>query len=664
MPNAMNFFRILKWLAGIVMSLVLLALVLLAFIDWNMLRAPISRWVSDSTGRSFAINGDLEVHLGLRPRLVINDLVLGNAAWSDKPNMLEIKQLDFSVNIFRLLTNGLAFSEIALSAPQVNLEVNRDGRPNWVFNDQKANQAIAIPDIDNLIIDQGSATYRDPRSKTELLFELKTRAGDQNNPSPGLEVVGKGRFNGLPITLNAQGGALLSLRSAENPYPIKASGVLGSTRVSIEGNLLDPLNFKGQQLNFTLAGNDLASLFPVIGVPLPPTPPYRLAGFLDHIGNVWTFSNFKGTVGESDISGSFAVDRNQQPQMISANLVSKQLLMKDLGGFIGADTEVRPSTSPPANDRVLPAEPFSFEKLAAANADVQFRGEKIISNNTPLTNMTAHLFITEGVITLAPLNFGVAGGNLVSYIQMNSRQSPIVTAAEFIAKGLHLNQLFPDSALAAEDTGTMGGRAKLIGHGNSVARMLATANGESALIMDGGSVGELMLRLSNLDIANSLRVLLSGDNQVPIRCMVGNFKAVEGDFIVKDLVLDTAKVNIVGSGNINFSDESIHLRLVPESKGFSLASLRGPIAVSGSFKNPVLRPELGEVIVRGGLAIALGAVSSGVGALIPLLDFGTERESNCKTLLGTARSDTGVKTSDMAPRGVNLQNHPTKRKNP
>ena len=660
----MNVFRLLKWLAGIAASLVLLALVLLAFMDWNLLRAPIGRWVSDSTGRSFAIKGDLDLHLGLRPRLIVNDLVLGNAAWSDKPNMLEIKRLDFSLDIFRLLTNGLAFSEIALSAPQVILEVSRDGMPNWVFNDQKANQAVAIPDIDNLTIDHGSATYRDPRSKTELLFELKTRAGDQNNPSPGLEIIGKGRFKGLPTTLNARGGALLSLRSAENPYPIKASGVLGNTRVSIEGNLLDPLNFKGQQLNFTLAGNDLASLFPVIGVPIPPTPPYRLAGFLDHIDDVWTFSNFKGTVGQSDISGNFAVDRNQQPQMISANLVSKQLLMKDLGGFIGVDSEARPSTKPPANDRVLPAEAFSFEKLAAANADVQFRGEKIISNNTPLTNMTAHLFITEGIMTLAPLNFGVAGGSLVSYIQMNSRQSPIVTAAEISARGLHHNQLFPGSTLAAADTGTMGGRAKLLGHGNSVARMLATANGESALIMDGGSVGELMLRLSNLDIANSLLVLLTGDKQVPIRCMVGNFKAVDGDFIVKDLVLDTAKVNIVGSGNINFDDESIHLRLVPESKGFSLASLRGPIAVTGTFRSPVLRPELGEVIVRGGLAVALGAVSSGVGALIPLLDFGSERESNCKTLLGTARRDTGVKTSDMAPRGGNVQNQQTKRKTP
>ena len=660
----MNFFRLLKWLAGIVMSLVLLALLLLAFMDWNPLRAPIGRWISDSTGRSFAINGDLSFHLGLQPRFIVNDLVLGNAAWSDKPKMLEIKRLELKLDIFRLLTTGLVIPEIALSAPHVVLEVNRDGMPNWVFNEQKANQAGAFPVIDNLTIDHGSAIYRDPSLNTELLFELKTREGERNNSALTLELDGKGRFKGLPTTLHAQGGALLSLRSAENPYPIKANGVLGSTRVSIEGNLLDPLHFKGQQLNFTLAGNDLASLFPVIGVPLPPTPPYRLAGFLDHLGNVWTFSNFKGTVGQSDISGNFAVDRNQQPQMISANLVSKQLLMKDLGGFIGADTEVRPSTTPPVNNRVLPAEAFSFEKLAAANADVQFRGEKIISNNTPLTNMTAHLFITEGVITLAPLNFGVAGGSLVSYIQMNSRQSPIVTAAEISAKGLHLNQLFPDSALAAEDTGTMGGRAKLIGHGNSVARMLATANGESALIMDGGSVGELMLRLSNLDIANSLLLLLGGDKQVPIRCMVGNFKAVNGDFIVKDLVLDTAKVNIVGSGNINFGDESIHLRLVPESKGFSLASLRGPIAITGTFSSPVLRPELGEVIVRGGLAVALGAVSSGVGTLIPLLDFGSERESNCKTLLGDAKADTGVKTSDMAPRGGNVQNHQTKRKTP
>ncbi|WP_428826689.1 AsmA family protein [Azonexus sp. IMCC34842] len=659
-----NVFTLLKYLAGIAMSVVLLALLLVAFMDWNLMRAPIGRWVSGATGRSFVINGDLSVNLGLPPRIVVNDLVLGNAVWSDKPNMLEIKRLDLRLDIFRLLTTGLAFPEIALSAPHVTLEVSRDGMANWVFNDQNANQEVSFPVIDRLTIDHGSVTYRDPRLNTDLLFELKTREGDRGNPALTLEIDGKGHFKGLPTTLHAQGGALLSLRSAETPYPIKANGVLGKTQASIEGILLDPLHFKGQQLNFTLVGNDLASLFPIIGVPIPPTPAYRLTGFLDHIDNVWTFSRFKGTIGQSDIAGNFAVDRNQQPQMISADLVSKQLRMQDLGGFIGADRGAQPSATPPANDRVLPAEEFSLKKLAAANADVHFRGEKIISKNTPLNNMTAHLVITDGKLALAPLDFGVAGGNLVSYIEMDSRQSPIVTHAEITAKGLHLAQLFPGSSLAAADTGTMGGRANLAGSGNSVARMLASANGEAALIMDGGSVGELTLRLANLDIANSLLVLLGGDKQVPIRCMVSNFKAVDGDFIVKDLLLDTAKVNIVGTGNIDFGDEAIHLRLVPESKGFSLASLRGPIAITGTFKTPVLRPELGGVIVRGGLAVALGAVSSGVGALIPLLDFGTERDSNCKTLLGEAKADSGVKTSDMAPRGGKAQNHQTKKKMP
>jgi uncharacterized protein involved in outer membrane biogenesis len=180
----------------------------------------------------------------------------------------------------------------------------------------------------------------------------------------------------------------------------------------------------------------------------------------------------------------------------------------------------------------------------------------------------------------------MAGGNLVSQIEMDGRQPRIVTRADITAKGLHLDQLFPASTLGGANTGTMGGRAKLDGHGNSIAQMLASANGEAALIMDGGSVGELMLRLSNLDIANSIGVLLGGDTQVPIRCMVGNFKAVDGDFKVEALVLDTPKVNITGSGNVNFTDESLHLRLVPQSKGFSLASLRGPIAITGTFKNP------------------------------------------------------------------------------
>ena len=74
--------RLLKWLAGIFLSLVLMMFLVASLFDWNLLRAPIARWVSDTTGRSFAINGELNVEFSWSPRIIANDIVLGNAAVS------------------------------------------------------------------------------------------------------------------------------------------------------------------------------------------------------------------------------------------------------------------------------------------------------------------------------------------------------------------------------------------------------------------------------------------------------------------------------------------------------------------------------------------------------------------------------------------------------
>ena len=640
--------RSIKWITGIFLALIVLIALVLAFMDWNWLRGPIARRISAATGRSVEINGDLKVQLSLQPRVVVNDIVLGNVAGSNEPRMASLKRLDFSINLAKLLVGRIELPDIALSEPQVFLEVNQDGAPNWVFSEHDKNNSLDLPAIGRLSIDRGSVSYRDRKLNTELALDVHTLDGSKGDADSRLEVTGKGRFKGLPTTLHAIGGALLSARG-NSPYPIEANAIFGGTRASIRGTLLDPLHLTAEQLNFTLEGSDLALLFPIIGVPIPPTPAYKLAGFLDHTGKLWTFRGLKGTVGESDLAGDFAVDTGKQPQMITATLVSQKLLIRDLGGFIGADRGTQPSRKPPRGGRMLPTEPFSPEKLQAADADVHFRGAKIITEKIPLENMSTHLVVNQGVLKLAPLDFGAAGGHLVAQVEMDGRRAPIATHVDLVAKGLHLEQMFPNSKLAAADTGTMGGRAKLVGNGNSVAQLLATANGEAALIMEGGSVGELTLRLANLDIANSMLLLIGGDKQTPIRCMVGNFNAVDGDFKVQDLVLDTLKVNITGTGDVNFNDESLHLRLVAKSKGFSLASLRGPVAITGTFESPVARPELGGVVARGGLAVALGTVTAGLGALIPLLDFGKKNDSNCSALINEAKADVGVKASDITP---------------
>lgn len=102
--------RTRKWLVGIAVSLLLLVTAVSLF-DWNLARPYIARQVTSTTGRSFAINGDLRVHVSLRPHIIANDVVMGNAAWSKDPVMAQIKRADFRIDLLQLLIGRLAFPE-------------------------------------------------------------------------------------------------------------------------------------------------------------------------------------------------------------------------------------------------------------------------------------------------------------------------------------------------------------------------------------------------------------------------------------------------------------------------------------------------------------------------------------------------------------------------
>jgi uncharacterized protein involved in outer membrane biogenesis len=431
---------------------------------------------------------------------------------------------------------------------------------------------------------------------------------------------------------------VLALDSAENPYPIRLRAAFANTRARVNGQLYDPLRLKGEDVQFELEGADLAQLFPLLGVPLPPTPPYKLSGHLNHKGDVWTFRKFAGRVGNSDLAGDFSVDRGRARQIITADLVSRNLDMKDLGGFVGADRgTAKESPKPPLPGRVLPQEPFSLEKLRVADAHVKFRGERVLTEKLPLEKITVTLKLDDGVLTLEPLNFGVAGGNLVSQIRMDARKAVIRTKADITVKQLRLEKLFPAFKLTQANAGVITGRARIDTAGNSVAKMLGEADGDAALMMEGGSVSELLVRLINLDVANAIPVLLTGDRQLPVRCMVTHLKGVDGDFKVETLVLDTGKAVVTGTGGVNFADEALDLKLVSKSKGFSLAALRGPIMVKGTFQDPKVGPDIGKAAVRGVAALALGWVTGGLGALIPLIDLGGAKDSDCAALIAEAQ---------------------------
>jgi len=184
------------------------------------------------------------------------------------------------------------------------------------------------------------------------------------------------------------------------------------------------------------------------------------------------------------------------------------------------------------------------------------------------------------------------------------------------------------------------GRARLTGDGNSLAAMLGAVRGQLAFLMNGGEISDLTLRLANLDIANALPSLLTGDRNVPIRCFVADFSAQQGRLNVSTLILDIAHTTLAGEGTIDMGDERLDLRIVAYPKEWSLFALRGPILVTGPLADPVVTPDVAGIALRTGVAVGLGVVATPLAALIPFITPGQRPQTDCPSLIADVRGFT------------------------
>lgn len=629
--------------AALVLLIVIVAL-LVVFFDWNWLKGPIQSRVSDATGRTFVINGDLEVDLSLRPRVRVQGIVLGNAEWGSAPEMLTIDELAFRIDLPKLLRGHVVLPEVRLQKPRLLLEQNAQKQANWQFTppegqDKKSGTA---PQIARLDIQDGTLTYKNPTLDTDVTVDLDTTASGPNEHA-GIKLQGHGSYRGEEFRLRGETGGVLALRDQTRPYPISLEATAGKIKAKVDGALPIPLGVGTIDLNLHLEGPDLALLYPLVPVSLPESPPFELKGHLQHSGNTWHFENFSGKVGDSDLSGDFKVILGDRVAY-TADLTSHRLAFKDIAGFIHAKDKVSNTTekketgsgSKQPVGKVLPQRPYNFERLNVTDADVRFNGKQVVATRLPLDDVEAHFKLKNGHLTIDPLNFGVAGGTLATRLTLDARKNPMSASLDVRARRLQLGKLVP-SLEEKVGEGIITGRGHLKGTGNSVASLLGSADGEIGAIMSGGNISKLLLKLSNIDIAKAVPLLLAGDEKTAIRCVAADFKANNGVLKAQTLVLDTADTKITGEGTINLKEEQIDLQLRAHGKKASPLALHGPIRLGGTFSKPDVGVDKGEVTARVGAATALGVLLGPLAAFIPVMEWGLTEDSNCGALLREVR---------------------------
>jgi len=643
-------------LASVIALIVLLVILIITF-DWNRARPWINQRVSDATGRHFAIQGDLVVKWRAPdspqtswarwipwPHVSANDIVLGNPDWAPaNSNMATVRQLNVTLNPWPLLQHKIVLPDLEAQDPYLQLLRRKDAVNNWTFKSDDSPSTWQFRP-EKIVIRKGVVELDDAIQKARARAEIDTLDPDKEKIY-GIGWSVKGSFNKADINGEGKAGGVLSLQDESKPYPLEADVRVGKTRIAVKGTLTKPQELAALDLQLNLSGDSMAHLFPLTGVLLPETPPFSTSGHLigklntvgQKNGSTWTYEKFKGQVGSSDIGGTLQYQSKEPRPLLQGEVVSNLLRFEDLGPLIGADSnaskEKRGAEERQPADKVLPVKEFQTEAWGAIDADVKLTAHRVVKEkDLPVNNIQADLHLKDKVLSLTPLNFGIAGGNLTSNMRLDGRDPKMKSDVKLSARRVKIQQLFPNLNAAQTSFGEINGDAALTATGNSVAAMLGSSNGELKTLINHGAISKLLLEEMGLNIGNVVVSKLFGDKQVKLNCMAGDFTVTNGLAQARTFTLDTEDAIITITGDVNLAQEQLNLTINPRSKGLRIISLRSPLYVTGPFKDPNVGVDKGVLALKTGGAIALGVLAP-VAAILPLINISGEQQTDCANLL-------------------------------
>ena len=610
-PIARRIARILAWSAGALVCLVVVgAGALYFFLTSDYLRNRLEGHAGDYTGRktriaAFSIGW---VPSGWDPvaNVQLDGVEIANAEWAKTPHMLKVERVDFDLRLWPLLKGDLVLPRLVLRKPEVEVEVGDKEQLNWSMGEAPGPVAVAkaiepdsrygTPLIGQIEITGGRLGYRDSKRKLELDGTVTTatgKAGDQ----PQAELALKGTLEGQPLAVRFTGGSILMLRDTERPYPLDLDVTFGATRLKAKGTVHDPFKWTGADVDLTLSGPNLSDIYPLLGIPGPPTPPFVITGKLDREPGMWKFVRSKWRVGESDLSGEVTIDERKKPEFLTARLVSQKLVFEDLAPLIGAPPARKVNVSPKqaatqqqleATGDLFPNVPLHIEKLRAMNMDVTLDAKRVIAPPwLPVQALSFRVVILNGVATVRPLTMAVLGGGAIKgELAMDARTDAPAVRADLRFGEIEFKNFFRESRYFDATQGKLQGHLALAGTGRSLAQVMSTADGHFALALGNGSVSSLMVSLAGLQIFDALVLYVTGDNRIPIKCAMGRLNFKHGAVTFERTLLDTQKSVLYVQGQASLLAQVVKAEVNAHRKGFDLLDLHGTVRIDGKLRNP------------------------------------------------------------------------------
>ena len=642
---------------------------------WPFLERPLERWLSTTLERRVAFadgdDGPRDVRIRLLGGLTLasGHVEIGAPSWSRAPHLLSASDATLRLRYVDLwrARQGERLRIASLEAGRLDLQLERPDaqRASWQFHASSPDDTTPrLPDFEHVVVREGTVHYDDVPRQLRLDAQASlddgsaaVEGGAAATTRRGLHIRATGRYREADVRLNVDTDTVLPWVESDRaapPVAVRVEARSGTSRLDFDGEARDALQLEGLLGRFGVEGASLSKLGDLLGVTLPTTEHFRLAGRVNREQGVWSVLVDEATVGASRLTGAFRYDPTLPRPLLAGRLGGTLLQFADLGPAVGAPV---PGVAPaPRGGRVIPDREFDLPSLRAMDANVLVDVAQVdlgTAFGEPLRPLRTHLTLNDGVLVLDDLDARSALGRVRGRVSLDGRPAQPLWDARLRWAGVALERWIRQPRADGQPpyvSGRLAGRAEVQGRGRSTAQMLSSLDGQIVLRLRSGSVSHLAIEAAGVDIAESFGLLLRGDESLPITCGVGQWVARGGTLQPRVMVLDTPDSTVWIDGSVSLGDERLDLRATVSPKDFSPLTLRTPLTVRGHWSDPQVGLEKGPLIRKLATTGLLATVLAPLAGVLPLLDLGQDEapapddgEAGCERLIRLAGAPSAPK---------------------
>jgi AsmA protein len=620
--------KLLAIIGALIVLVIVAALVAPFLIPTDTYKTRLIALVKQSTGRDFRIAGP--VTLSLLPQLALeaSDVALANAPGAHDPDMMRLKKLEVQLRLLPLLRGSIELGRFVLDEPQIALEVDKDGKPNWVFATAQAaptpSRTAAPPSaaapqplsnasrapafselrLDDLRLNNGKVSYRDARTgTTEELSAINMKLSLPDLDSP-FAAEGSATWHNEKMALSvgiAKPRALLT--GAESGFQIRLAGAPVELGFAGAVTGLPPAKLGG---TIDLTVPSVRGLATWAGAPLAPGPGLEklaIKGRIDMAGPKIAFTGADIALDAIAGKGSLTVETGGARPSLKGTLALDKL---DLNPYLppektasagpassssGAVGQGSPQSAKPAASAGWSDDPIDLSGLHAADVDFDLKAGAILYRKIAVGESALDLHVKDAKLAANLSRISLYQGEGQGKITADGSGAVPSVAVTLAMSGVQLEPLLE----AAAGTDRVSGTAKLnfdaAGSGKSQRALISALNGKGAIVVANGQLKGVNL-IALAESATSSLTGVSGDSRTDFASLSGTFTITNGVVKNDDLQLKSGIIPITGAGTVNLPNRAVDYRVT-----VSLAGAIGvPVLVSGPWDNLSYRPDLAGVL--------------------------------------------------------------------